>query len=106
LKIVYFHTTNYRITKLNTMSTKHKETRTNPNDYAFSKSAFYHPDGNFDLPENGLTKREYFAAMAMQGLLAADIANTPKQLAKVVQVSIIVADELINTLNEKSHEQR
>lgn len=32
----------------------------NPNDYAFP----------FDRPQLGLTKREYFAAMAMQGLCA------------------------------------
>ena len=42
----------------------------NGNTPAFSKSAFYHPDGGIDSPNEGLTKREYFAGLAMQGILS------------------------------------
>lgn len=45
---------------------------TNPDDAAFSRP--FGTDGQCrgSTPEFGLTKREYFAAMAMQGLLAND----------------------------------
>jgi len=54
-----------------------------------------------DMGNPGLTKREYFAAMAMQGILAApnsldthtnDIANS----------AVILADSLITALNTKT----
>lgn len=46
----------------------------------------------------GLTKREYFAAMAMQGLLAANAFNgAPKSIAKY---AVDYADELIDALNQ------
>ena len=49
--------------------------------------------------QKGLTKREYFAAMAMQGLMAKlNETDTPKEIA---QVSIILADELLKQLEEK-----
>ena len=73
-----------------------KETKAN--DPAFSKSAFYHPDGSYDLPENGLTKREYFAGIAMQGLLA-DTANTG-DIYFIVRDAINLADALIEELNK------
>ena len=87
------------------MSKKHQ---TNPKDFAFSKSAFYHPDGTFDLPENGLTKREYFAGMAMQGILA----RLPKrddgksdlgvvEAERIAEESCAMADLLINALNKE-----
>lgn len=79
------------------MSKKHQ---TNPKDFAFSKSAFYHPDGTFDLPEEGLTKREYFAAMAMQGILAANNKSNVN-LTHVGEASVMAADELINALNKQ-----
>ena len=45
----------------------------------------------------GLTKREYFAAMAMQGLLARDVSSL-----NLIQADEAVrfADALINALNE------
>jgi hypothetical protein len=46
---------------------------------------------------SGLTKREYFAAMAMQGLMACEYKGTEKQFAKK---SVGMADALINALNE------
>jgi len=47
----------------------------------------------------GLTKREHFAAMAMQGLLSnADLAITAIQIANW---SVEQANELIESLNKK-----
>jgi hypothetical protein len=58
--------------------------------------------------EGGLTKREYFAAMAMQGLLTR-VPNRPNnetdlgviELKRISEESVIMADALINALNEQ-----
>ena len=70
---------------------------TKANEPAFSKPAFYHPDGAIDLPNNGLTKREYFAAMALQGMLAKYGSDYQVQNAKE---AIYWADALIEELNK------
>ena len=44
--------------------------------------------------ETGLSKREYFAAMAMQGLLSS------YQAPGIIQMSVEIADELITELNK------
>ena len=54
-----------------------------------------HPDGNVTCL--GLTKREYFAAMAMQGILAQGEYDSSFQLAVD---SVIMSDALIKALNE------
>ena len=57
----------------------------------------YKDDSNYD----GLTKREYFAAMAMQGLLSSYSGQSaipnPTNLSKH---SVVFADSLIKQLNE------
>lgn len=50
-----------------------------------------------DRARQGLTKREYFAAMAMQGLCA---NPHPGSITKVAKMSVECADELIKQLNE------
>ena len=56
---------------------------------------------NDDYPEEGLTKREYFAAMAMQGLLAAhNIYETGVDHDVNSMHSLLAADALIKALNE------
>ena len=58
-------------------------------------------------PNHGLTKREYFAALAMQGLLTR-VPNRPNnetdlgviELKRISEESTIMADALINALNE------
>ena len=70
---------------------------TNGNEPAFSKSAFYHPDGGLDSPNAGLTKREYFAAMALQGLLPTNISQSIEEDAKN---AVKLADILIEELNK------
>jgi len=54
------------------------------------------PDGNYF--HYGLTKREYFAAMAMQGVCSTNQALLAKEVAVW---SVKMADELIKALNTK-----
>jgi len=46
----------------------------------------------------GLTKREYFAALAMQGLIAADTTCIPFR-SKTGKVAVEFADALVTALN-------
>jgi hypothetical protein len=62
----------------------------NPNDQAFPAIA---PN---DEGWNGMTKREYFAALAMQSLLTSTFAN-PEEAAKQ---AVEAADALIEQLNK------
>jgi hypothetical protein len=48
---------------------------------------------------HGLTKREYFAAMVMQGLISTNRNDAAVQAVKY-------ADELIKELNKTANEQR
>ncbi|TFD96694.1 hypothetical protein E2605_07695 [Dysgonomonas capnocytophagoides] len=56
---------------------------------------------NPDYMSSGLTKRELFAAMAMQGILA-----NPERIGgkdqELTQYSVILADALINELNKQN----
>lgn len=90
---------------------------TKGNEPAFSKAAFYHPDGGIYSPQEGLTKREYFAATALQGAISAQ-AGTREMVEmqleyylkeypnltvreSLAKESVKMADELIKALNEK-----
>lgn len=70
---------------------------TNGNEPAFSKAAFYHPEGGADNPQEGLTKREYFAAMAMQGMSA----DTTTPHLTIARDAVSMADALIEQLNKQ-----
>lgn len=70
--------------------------KTNPNHKAFTIP--YQPRDNEELIESGLTKREYFAALAMQGLIAKYGFHPPLDLA------VRYADDLIEELNKDSDE--
>ncbi|MBD2107414.1 hypothetical protein [Nodosilinea sp. FACHB-13] len=51
---------------------------------------------------DGLTKREYFAALAMQGLLASERVGEPGSVrhpGNVADLAVDQADELIASLN-------
>lgn len=66
------------------------------NDPAFPQDMASH--GSFP----GLTKREYFAAMAMQGLAARDVMlNDPDVREQLVKRSCQIADLLIDELDKK-----
>lgn len=66
----------------------------NPNDQAFPHSTFT------DSAMQGLTKREYFAALAMQGILAAIKGDLVVQLPSLGIASVKCADALIAELNK------
>ena len=55
--------------------------------------------------ESGLTKREYFAAMAMQGLLSSGRRNTISSLDEVIKDSVVCAEQLIYQLNKQVYER-
>lgn len=47
----------------------------------------------------GMTKREYFASMAMQGLCACSIAGSHKMFDVLAKEAVLYADELIKALD-------
>ena len=49
--------------------------------------------------EHGLTKREYFAAMAMHGLLSSKDIDPFGDMSSVASQALIAADAIITTLN-------
>ena len=73
---------------------------TNANELIHSFNHTPDTEGNF----NGLTKREYFAAMAMQGLMTTLIpseqAPNLENVSYMANLSAAAADALINALNE------
>ena len=60
------------------------------------KSAFPHPDNTLSS-KIGLTKREYFAAMAMQGLLAHH-GDGDYSRDSIASYAVAHADELLTEL--------
>jgi len=74
--------------------------KTEPTSQAFPVAATTEDVGHF-----GMTKREYFAALALQGLLSnpedCDAEENPEDLApSYARSSVIYADALIAALNE------
>jgi hypothetical protein len=53
---------------------------------------------------SSLTKREYFAAMAMQGILGTEYGVT-SMAEGIAMTSIRIADELIKELNNTTNEK-
>ena len=66
------------------------EQKTKPDSMVYLDSGQY--GGN-----DGLTKREYFAAMALQGLLA---GNSKEYIEAYEPLSVMFADTLIKELNK------
>ena len=69
---------------------------TDPNLSDFTKSALSRINNPIDPPNNGLTKREYFAALAMQGLIVNGRAFITDNIIDAVKI----ADALIEELNK------
>jgi hypothetical protein len=67
-------------------------TKTQANDAAFAQNPH-------TLLDTGLTKREYFAAKAMQGLLA--MAKDDESMQFLARQSVKMADALIEELNKE-----
>ena len=76
---------------------------TDGNEPAFAKAGWYQNPDIYVDEQLGLTKREYFAAMALQGLLAD--AETAKQFETspigIPQTAVMAADALIEALNKQ-----
>ena len=72
----------------------------NGDEFAFPLPPFTEPNGEFRWPEMGLTKRELFAAMALQGMLACSgrIRNHSEVEARL---AVDHADALITALEPK-----
>lgn len=69
--------------------------KTEPNQLAHSFNHTANTEGNF----NGLTKREYFAAMAMQGFIANHL-TVGNSAVEISEMAVLHADCLITQLNE------
>jgi hypothetical protein len=69
--------------------------KTNPNDPAFGHAHVNVETGGFDYTEDGLTKREYFAALALQGILASPV-RAPDH--KAAALAVTLADDLLEAL--------
>lgn len=71
---------------------------TRPNDAAHASTEWCIDTGEPNYNNPGLTKREYFAAMAMQGAVASNyVFHSPQELA---QYAVSTADTLIAELNK------
>ena len=53
----------------------------------------------------GLTKREYFAAMAMQGIVSNSYLNLMPSRIDAAESAVRIADALIEALNKADDEQ-
>lgn len=76
--------------------------KTNPNDFINpqeERTSQYSETPN-TLMYGGLTKREYLAAMAMQGLCACAIAGNHKHFKNLAEEAVLYADALIAELNK------
>ena len=70
----------------------------NPKEPAFPSR----PDDN--VADLGLSKREYFIAMAFQGLLTKYNLKTPEDQEIVAKLSIELADTLIREVNKQYYD--
>lgn len=76
--------------------------KTNEYDAAFSSQGYTDSIGDWNSGEYGLTKREYFAAVAMQGMCS-EMQNPALQgsPSNVAQEAVRFADALIAELNKE-----
>jgi len=76
---------------------EYKATRTKADECAFAIPAFETPKTVWNRPQYGLTKREYFAAIALQGYLSTGEDATYDNYA---EGAVNMADALIKALNK------
>ncbi len=74
-------------------------TNANDNVNTVTVPGFTYVDGSYEESyiSGGLTKREYFAAMAMQGILSGQWLSNAEEVSND---AVIIADALINELNK------
>jgi len=78
--------------------------KTNPNDLANPTTEFFRHTHHHELEpvlSGGLTKREHFAAMAMQGLLACSTAGSHKMPKSLASEVVEYIDEVFAALNRE-----
>ena len=63
------------------------------------EGAFAFASDEFDVLQEGLTKREYFAGLAMQGMLA-NSAMTSIEAFDMCQIAVVLSDELLKQLEK------
>ena len=79
---------------------KIKDMKTNGNESVIPQTEQEHVDGDIlTITTGGLTKREYFTAMAMQGILSAQVATVYLETNAVAIRARRQADALIKELN-------
>lgn len=66
-----------------------------------NEPAFPMLDPNSNYSQYGLTKREYFAAMAMQGFLSSWGKHDVDSFKGICTDAVFIADELIEQLNNQ-----
>ena len=71
---------------------------TNP-DFAFARPHSSTPYQGAIPSQDGLTKREYFAAMALQGICC-NVDNFGNSEYELARAAVTMADELIKALNK------
>jgi hypothetical protein len=74
--------------------------QTNGNDPVSATQEYHSKNFGVVLAKTGLTKREYFAAMAMQGI-ASDLTFSEFEFSKLAEWSVLQADALIEALNKE-----
>ena len=72
-------------------------------DPAFARTAHMTDGGTYTSKQDGLTKREYFAVMAMQGAIASRSISAFAQY-KLASDCVLAADSLIEALNKSDEE--
>lgn len=76
----------------------HNQTKNNMTDK--NDAAFARPASENNMGEYGLSKREYFAALALQGLLS-DSGETYPMPKEISEWAVKYADALIDALNQE-----
>jgi hypothetical protein len=74
--------------------------QTDGNDQAFATPPIYSDAFGLAIQEKGLSKREYFAVMAMQGMCA-NSDYTHNSQSAIAEWSVKQADALIEALNKE-----
>jgi hypothetical protein len=75
--------------------------QTDGDDQAFATPPVFSEAFGLAIQEKGLSKREYFAAMAMQGVCANSSITERASYKTMAELSVKQADALIEALNKK-----
>lgn len=76
--------------------------KTNPDEPISTNAGTWNDDNLRTHVGRGLTKREYFAAMAMQGLIANSKTTPELGRVEIVRHAVAHADALIEELNKNT----